>query len=340
MTSNKVTISIDQAHLPLYVGIDVGGTSIKVGVIDDVGQTLAYGVVPTRQEQGPDSAVQRLAEEVDRLLAEAGVKKESVARIGLATPGPLDLKEGVLLTPGNLQEWWNYPIRSRVSESCSLPVRYANDANAAAYGEFWCGAGADYHSMILLTLGTGVGGGIIIGDLLLEGAYGCGGECGHIIIDPNPDAPADTLGKTGSLESYCGSYAVVGRARKALEANASSQLASIESLTPLAISKAAEAGDKLAHEIVMETAHYLAIGIVTLIHTIDPDSVVLGGAMTFGGAGHSLGEEFIQRIREKVRPLLLSSLRDTLRIDFAKLGGDAGYIGAAGLARLEASSAT
>ena len=338
MTPSKVTISMDQAQMPLYVGIDVGGTSIKIGIVDDSGQTLAYGAVPTLSERGPDDAVQRMAQEVDRLLADAGAEKENAARIGLATPGPLELKEGILLTPGNLPEWWNYPLRARVSAACGLPVRYANDANAAAYGEFWCGAGADYHSMILLTLGTGIGGGIIIGDLLLEGAYGCGGECGHIIIDPSLDAPADTLGKTGSLESYCGSYAVVGRARQALETNPSSQLASVADLTPLAISKAAETGDELAHTVVMDTARYLAIGIVTLIHTIDPDSVVLGGAMTFGGSGLPLGEEFIQKIRDEVRPLLLPSLRETLRIDFAKLGGDAGYIGSAGLARLEENS--
>jgi glucokinase len=166
-----------------------------------------------------------------------------------------------------------------------------------------------------------------------------GGECGHILIDPSDDARIDSFGLTGSLEAYCGAYAIVGRTNDALDAGRASSLAAIRSdvkeITPLQIAKAAEAGDALAREIVMETARYLALGIVTFIHTIDPDSVVMGGGVNFGGAGHPLGEEFLQRIRDEVRPRLLSSLRDTLHIDFAQLGGDAGYIGAAGLACLE-----
>ena len=130
----------------------------------------------------------------------------------------------------------------------------------------------------------------------------------------------------------------IGRANDSLDAGRESSLAKIREggeITPLDISQAAEAGDSLAREVVMQTARYLALGIVTLIHTIDPDSVVLGGAMTFGGAGHPLGEEFLQCIREVVRPKLLDSLQEVLQIEFAQLGGGAGYIGAAGLARLE-----
>jgi glucokinase len=216
-------------------------------------------------------------------------------------------------------------------------VTFANDANAAAYGEFWRGAGREVHSMILLTLGTGIGGGIIIGDLLVEGQHGCGSECGHIIIDPRDDARRDSLGKTGSLEAYCGAYAVVGRTEDALATGRKSSLAAQkragQSLTPLVIAEAAKQGDPLAREIVLDTARYLAIGIVSLIHAIDPDSVVLGGAMTFGGPGDPLGEEFLGTVRNEARCRMLQPLRDKIAIDFAMLGGDAGFIGAAGLAR-------
>ena len=116
-------ISSSDAQPPLFVGIDVGGTSIKIGVVDDRGLTLAYGAVPTDVQLGPDSAVSRMAAEIERLLQEAEVKPEAVARIGLATPGPIDLKNGILLTSGNLQGWWDYPIRQQVSEACGLPVR-------------------------------------------------------------------------------------------------------------------------------------------------------------------------------------------------------------------------
>jgi glucokinase len=238
-----------------------------------------------------------------------------------------------------LPTWWDYPIRERVAKACGLPVRYANDANAAAFGEYWQGAGNESRSMVLLTLGTGIGGGIVLDNYLVEGAHSCGAECGFIIIDSHPDARRDTQKLSGTLEGYCGSYGVVGRAQDALGAGRESSLAKVlvaeGEITPLTIAHAAEAGDPLALEVVLDTAKYLAIGIVTLIHIVDPASVVLGGAMNFGGAGHPLGEKFLQRVRDEVRPRILSALRDSLRIEFARLGGDAGFVGAAGLARLE-----
>lgn len=339
MPEQEPLLALADAQWPLFVGIDVGGTNIKLGLVDDLGRTLAEHSIPTEAQRGPEDATCRMAEGVTLLLEKVGAKTGDVARLGLATPGPIDLDGGLLVTPGNLPQWWNFPIRDRVSDECGLPVRFANDANAAAFGEFWRGAGADVHSMVLLTLGTGIGGGIVVGDFLIEGANGCGGECGHILVDPSDDAPRDSLDKTGSLEAFCGSYAVVGRANQALDAGRDSTLAQVRvggrQLTPLDIAGASEAGDELANEVVMETARYLGLGIVTLIHTIDPDSVVLGGAMTFGGPGHPLGDAFLQRTIDAARPRLLPPLRDKLRIEFAQLGGDAGYIGAAGLARLE-----
>jgi len=337
MPDSRLFVSAPDAKMPLFAGIDVGGTNIKIGLVDDLGRTLAYHTVPTQPDRGPEDAAKRMGEGVRQVAEQSGAPQEAVAYVGLATPGPLDLKTGMLLTPGNLPGWWNFPIRDRVSAHCQLPVRYANDANAAAYGEFWSGAASEFHSMVLLTLGTGVGGGIVVGDTLVEGAHGCGGECGHILVDSSPDARRDSLDKAGSLEAYCGAYAVVGRTNDLLDAGRKSSLAEIRKegeIAPLDIFEAAEGGDSLAREIVMQTAHYLGLGIVTLIHTIDPDSVVLGGAMTFGGAGHPLGEEFLQGIRDVVRPRLLDALREVLQIEFAQLSGDAGYIGAAGLARL------
>jgi glucokinase len=219
-----------------------------------------------------------------------------------------------------------------------MPVTFANDANAAAYGEFWRGAGAQYRSMVLLTLGTGIGGGIIVGDALIEGEHSCGGECGHILVNPADDAPMDSLGKRGSLESHCNATAVVERALAGLRNGTASSLAKRqaagEEITPRLVAEAAEKGDELARNVIMETGYWLAIGIVTFIHTIDPDAVVLGGAMNFGGQESELGRSFLQRIRDEVRPRLLEPLRDKVKIEFASLGGDAGYIGAAGLARL------
>jgi glucokinase len=328
-----------ESEKPYFIGIDVGGTNIKFGLVDNNGQTLAHHSIPTQQDKGAEDACRRMTDAVEHLIREGSVRRNDVLRAGLATPGPMDIAKGMILRPGNLPGWWDFPIRDRVSHHIRLPVTFANDANAAAYGEFWAGAGKQYHSLVFLTLGTGVGGGIIIGDTLIEGEHSCGSECGHILINPAPDAPMDSLGKRGSLESYGNASALVDRAMAAIASGAATSLAKRraagEELTPLIIDQEAERGDDVARNAIMETAYWLAIGIVSFIHTIDPDAVLIGGAMTFGGNDTDVGRAFLQRIRDEVRPRILEPLRDAVRIEFASLGGDAGYIGAAGLARLE-----
>ena len=328
-------IPATQAQAPFFAGVDVGGTNTKIGLVDDLGRTVAFESIVTNAEAGPEDAVGRMADCLKRLLQSAGV--EGVAHVGLATPGPIDLQQGIITGAGNLPTWWHYPIVEELAKGCGAPVRFANDANAAAFGEFWAGAGKDDRSIVLLTLGTGVGGGIIVDGHLVEGSNGCGGECGHVLIVPDEDAPADSLGKTGSLEAYCGAYSVVRRTEEALwsgvESSLRPRLEAGEDLTPRVLFEEAVKEDRLSLDVILQTADYLALGVVSLIHAIDPDRVVLGGAMTFGGAGHPLGERFIARVRDTVRPRLLQPLREGLRVDFATLGGDAGYVGAAGLAR-------
>lgn len=327
------------AHAPLFVGIDVGGTNIKLGLVDNTGQTIASRSIPTEQERGAEDGCRRIGDAVRHMLAESDRAPADVVRAGLVTPGPIDVPRGMILRPGNIPAWWDFPIRERASHYLGVPVTFNNDANAAAYGEFWRGAGKQFQSMILLTLGTGVGGGIIIGDMLIDGVHNCGGECGHILVDPRDDAPRDSLGKSGSLESYCNASALVARVLTAIEAGEPSSLsekraANVE-ITPRVIAEAAEQGDVLARLAIMETAHWLGIGIVSLVHTIDPDAVVIGGAMTFGGPSTRLGRDFLDRIRNEARSRLLEPLRNAVKIEFATLGGDAGYIGSAGLARLD-----
>ena len=332
-------MSVSGVQKPFYVGIDVGGTNIKLGLVDDTGRTLAYQTMRTEQDRGAEDACVRMGLATREMIKGAGVPSGDVVRAGLATPGPMDIPAGMILRPGNLPGWWDFPIRDRASHHLGMPVSFANDANAAAYGEYWRGAGAQFRSMILLTLGTGIGGGIIVGDMLIEGEHSCGSECGHILVNPADDAPMDSLGKRGSLESYTNAAAVVERTLAAIGGGAPSLLAKRqaagEPITPRYVAEAAEQGDELARNVIMETAYWLAIGIVSLIHTIDPNAVVLGGAMTFGGPDSPVGRDFVQHIRDQVRPRLLEPLRETVRIEFASLGGDAGYIGAAGLARLE-----
>jgi glucokinase len=341
VTSGRTFISRAEARLPLYAGLDLGGTNIKAALVDDSGRLVAFHTEKTHAERGPEDAAGRLGGAVAILAAAAGAAAAEIAAVGLGSPGPLDLAAGTIVRAGNLVGWDNFPLRDRVAAHCGLPVTFANDANAAGYGEYWVGAGQAYGSLVLLTLGTGVGGGIIIDDVNVEGAHSHGSECGHMIVDPSPTARMCPCGHRGHLEAYCSAKSLVARAEEALAAGAGGPLAAAvaagEPLTPILIGRLAEAGDPLATELVMETARWLGIGIVSLLHALDPAAVLIGGAMTFGGEQAPVGRAFLERIRAEVRSRAFPTLAEKTVVGYASLGGDAGSIGAAGLARLAAS---
>ena len=344
MAESRHFLAASEAQPPFYVGVDLGGTSIKLGVVDDLGRPLYWQRIPTETERGPDDGARRMGQAVESCVRQAGLTKADVRGVGLGSPGTMDIPAGMLLEPHNLPGWFNFPIRDRVSHHCGLPVAFVNDGAAAAYGEFWVGCGRELRSLVLLTLGTGVGGGIIVDDVSIDGEHSHGAECGHIIIDSRDDARVCPCGQPGHLEAYSSATAVIARTEESLAQGKASSLhervAGGEELTPLVIAQEAEDGDELSLEIILETARYLGIGIVSLMHTIDPAGVVLGGAMTFGGHGSDLGRRFLERVRQEVRSRCFPVLAEKVVIDYALLGGDAGYIGAAGIARLASQKTT
>jgi len=339
MAEDRTLIPLAEAKPPFFVGIDLGGTNIKGGVIDDEGQILAWRSIPTRVPEGADAATQRMGQMVRDVIADARLTPDQVGGVGLGSPGTLDVPAGMLVVPVNLTGWNHYPIRDRLKEYGGLDVTFANDANAAAYGEFWIGSGKQYPSMILLTLGTGIGGGIIIDHMSIDGENSHGSECGHIIIDYHENARRCNCGKKGHLEPYCSANGVIKRTEEAIDAGRTStiseHLASGQKLTPLLVAQAAEEGDELANEVILNTAKYLGIGIVTMCHVIDPAAVILGGAMTFGREETDIGRRFLERVRQEVQARAFPVVAERVKILYATLGGDAGFIGAAGRARLE-----
>jgi glucokinase len=338
MTTRKF-VSAANAKPPFFAGVDLGGTNIKVGLVDDLGRPMSWISIPTDPHTGPEDAARRMGQAVVDAIKQCGCEQSRVARAGLGSPGTMDIPAGKLLEPPNLPGWDNFPIRDRVSHYCGLPVSFANDAGAAAFGEFWVGSGEDFRSMVLLTLGTGIGGGIIINHMSVDGEHSHGAECGHIIIDYQPDARVCNCGRTGHLEGYASATALVKRTQEALAAGRKSSMSprldNGEKLTPILIGEEATAGDALADELIMETAMYLGVGAVTLMHTLDPDGVVLGGAMTFGGHDTELGRRFLARVKQEVELRAFPIPAQKTVIDYARLGGDAGFIGAAGIARAE-----
>lgn len=324
----------------VYVGIDLGGTNVKAGVVDSNGRSLSSTSVPTEAKRGPDVGLQNIYQAVEDAVSQSPVSLHEITAIGLATPGTMDIPAGMLLDPPNLPGWENLPIRQRVAERFEKPTVLQNDANAAAYGEYWVGRGEHAHSMVFWTLGTGIGCGIIVGDTIVQGEHSHGSECGHIIIQMDGGRLCDT-GQYGTLEAYASAKSLVRRCREALESGRESAISKKMSdgrkLTPLLIAESAEEGDALAEELIMETARCLGVGTTTLMHTIDPNIVVFGGAMNFGGAASELGRRFLQRIRDEVKVRAFPVPYKNTRIEYATLGGNAGYLGAAGCARLEFS---
>jgi glucokinase len=316
---------------PLFVGLDVGGTSMKAGVVDDTGRPLSAVSLPTEAHRGQDLGLERMCETIRAAVQQAGLPLEQISAIGVATPGLMDIPGGVILDPMNLKPWRNVPVRRHVQETFGLPTAFQNDANAAAYGEFWAGAGRGARSMVLFTLGTGVGGGIIVGGNIIEGEHSHGAEVGHIKIEMTNPRECE-CGRFGCLEAYASATAVVKRTQEALaddggRSSLHGLMRSGKELTSREVFTASDAGDELAGRIVEETALYLAIGAMNLMHVIDPDLIVFGGGMIAAGDG------FLNRIRAHVRRLAFVVPAERTRIVYAQLGADAGFIGAAACGR-------
>jgi glucokinase len=332
-----IWLSAAEASRPFFVGLDLGGTNMKAGIVDDAGRTVAYHSEPSHVERGPDDVARRLGGMVATLCEIAGIQTADISAVGLGTPGPQNLQTGVLHDTGNMPGFEGFPIRDRVSDACGLAVTFANDATAAAYGEYWIGSGRSLSSMVFWTLGTGIGGGVIIGDACLEGHHSHATECGHIIVDTSDTARDCPCGQKGHLEAYASATSLVTIAREQLASGVTGQLADAVAggaeLTPVLIADAARGGDPLALHLILDAARWMGIGTVNLMHVIDPEGVVFGGAMTFDGEDDPVGRAFLERIRQEVRERAFPVLARETTIHYAALGGDAGYIGAAGLAR-------
>ncbi len=303
---------------------------MKAGVVDDRGRPRSAVSLPTEPHKGQEHGLEQMCASIRQAIAGAGLQLSDIAAIGVATPGLMDIPAGVILDPPNLKPWRNVPVRQHIHDTFGLPTAFQNDANAAAFGEHWAGAGRGVRSLVMFTLGTGIGGGIIWNDRILEGEHSHGAELGHIKIEMTQPRSCG-CGRKGCLEAYASATAVVQRTREALaEDKGRSSLHRLkdpEELTSHTVFDAASAGDELASRIVEETAFYLAVGAINLMHTIDPDMVVFGGGMI------AAGESFLERIRHHVRILAFAVPAAKTQIRFAQLGSDAGFIGAAACGR-------
>lgn len=312
-----------------YLGIDLGGTNIKSGVVDDEGNALSSVSVPTGASEGGRAGIEHLDAAGHKAMEASGIGWDRIVGVGLGSPGTMDIPAGILLEPPNLRGWEGLAIRDLLSEKLGKPVVFQNDGNAAAFGEYWAGAGRGAHSLVMFTLGTGIGSGIILEGLIHEGRHSHGAECGHMIIEMDGGRMC-SCGHPGHLEAYASATSLVKRALEALDqTDQPSTLRDLarEKVTSRRINEAASAGDALADRLMKETARYLAVGAVSLMHTIDPDLILFGGGMI------NAGQPFLDEIRRNVKLMAFPIPAAKTRIEYAQLGEEAGFVGAAGWAR-------
>jgi glucokinase len=307
----------------LALGIDIGGTNTVFGFLTPEGHLLNRTVMPTLAREGGERLMARICAQAADML---GTAPGPVRGIGVGSAGQIDPVGGVcLFANDNLPGWTGMPIRDRLQQATGLPVTVGNDANVAALAEQRFGAGRDVENLVCITLGTGVGGGIINEGRVLTGHRGVAGEMGHIVVRAG-GAPCP-CGMQGCLEAYTSATAIVRRTREALPDYPTSVLNHVEPLTSKAIFAAAApapagaAPDPLAERIVAETAWHLALGLASILNMTAPEVILIGGGVSLAG------EPFLDRVRTHLESWAMT--RGRVRLALCRLGDDAGVIGAA-----------
>lgn len=312
------------------IGVDLGGTKISAGAVSlDGSRTVGVRSIPTQSELGAEGIVDRIVGVIEGVIldaiAETGAVRKDIIGIGVGAPGPLDREEGIVVVAPNLG-WRDFPLRDRITTRLALPVVLDNDANCATVGEWWLGAARGGRNVVGITIGTGIGGGLIIEGQLYHGASDVAGEIGHTTIDVN--GRHCKCGNYGCLEAYASGPAIATRAREALVREDTASLlpsmvdGQLDRITAETVYDAAKRGDGLANEIVRDTARYLGAGIATLLNVINPDVVVVAGGVTHAG------EALFGPLRAEVRRRAFKPAVAACRIVPAELPGTAGVVGA------------
>ena len=313
----------------VYIGIDLGGTGIKIGVVDESGAILSQGETPTLAGRPYEDIIADMGRCMLDVMARGGFEEKDIASIGVGIPGVADEKTGHVIFCTNLG-WSDVPLRTELQKYLSKPVYIDNDATVAGFAESICGVSAGCHSSVFMTLGTGVGGGIVIGGRPYSGAHGIGSEIGHMII--KMDGEPCTCGNKGCFERYASATAIIREAKRAVEKHPESAIlarcgGNPEKINAKIVIDCAKEGDATAKQVFDDYVKALAHGIVSIFNMLDPEVIVLGGGVSMAG------EYLLDAVRTAVKPLVFFKTLPYPSIQLARLGADAGIIGAALLGR-------
>ncbi len=309
------------------IAVDIGGTKVLTAVFSAGGKMLAKDSRPTQARQGVDAVIERVAAAIDTLQKQSDIAPGGIC---IACAGGIDTGRGVVVTPSpHLPDWADVPLADVIRERYHVPTFIVNDASAAALGEHRYGAGRGIKNLVLLTLGTGIGGGIIADGRLYLGAVGAAAELGHMTVEA--DGPACGCGNRGCLEMLASGTAIAGDAMSRLRRGEKSSLleiagGKISRVTAEMVGKAARQGDRLAQEVISRAAYYLGVGMVNIVNIFNPEMIILGGGMA------EMGDLLIEPGRRIVAERAFSISARAVRIVTAQLGNEAGIYGAAAFA--------
>ena len=302
-------------------GVDIGGTTVKLGYFDTAGNLLDKWEITTRKEDQGSNILPDVAASIEKKIKDAGIQREDIIGVGVGAPGPID-NDGVVYKAANLG-WGVFSIKETLEDILRLPVMAGNDANVAALGEMWKGGGQGYKDLVVVTLGTGVGGGIIVNGKMLTGVRGAGGEIGHIHVE-NDEQDCCGCGNKGCLEQYASATGVTRLARKKLESTTQETVLRNTTLSAKSVFDAVKAKDPVAMEIADQFGQYLGVGLAAVACVTNPEAFVIGGGVS------KAGPVLFDYIKPYYQKAVFHASRDA-KFELATLGNDAGIYGAAKL---------
>lgn len=305
------------------IGIDVGGTNVKIALVDD-GKIIYSNNVPTYAQMGYEYTVNNIKQAIKDLMKETETTAADIKGIGFDFPGQVDYKTGVVKLAPNIPGWVNVPIAQMIEEAFHIPTRIDNDVRCAALGEMNFGAGKGCQNFVCITVGTGIGSGLVVNGQLVRGAANAAGEIGHIKLQMK-DGPICGCGDTGCLEAFASGPSIVAMAQDYLKSGKSTkfrEMAGDGEITPYIVAKAAEAGDPVAKRIFTIIGEYVGMGLVSVINLLNPEKVIIGGGVA------EAGDLLLEPIRKTVMERAMVVARESVEIVPAELGNSAGVIGA------------
>jgi glucokinase len=308
------------------IGIDMGGTKISTALADLNGKVLSQCTIPTNAFEGEEAVLNRIFSTIDTVIKESGKAPVNVKTIGIGSPGPLDSKNGIILTTPNLP-FENFNLVQPIENRYNVPTYLDNDANVAAIGEYMLGEGIGTQNMLYVTVSTGIGGGAILNGKIYRGHTSNALEVGHMTIVE--DGIKCNCGNYGCAEAHASGTAIGRQGREAVESGQETSLSNYSNVTSFEVFKEAEKGDRVSKEILDKSLNYLGICIANLVAAFDPEVIVIGGGVSKGG------QIVFDKIREVVNERCFKSMSESCRIAPAGLGTDAGVLGAVSLAIIE-----